>query len=234
MPSARGSRSRWTRAASVASRSSRATRSAHSTRCAPPGSGSPELERLVEHDLALERAVHGALGRDLHEPFRLLLGKLLRQADRHRELGGRALLGGFVVHVDHQLADRPALALRVHLDGDRRARGQARGQELLRARTLVGPTVVRRLVRGHVMRADLEVVLEVLAVAACCWPHHYSRGLKTSPVGILGKKYVDFGGIDSPASATSRTCSTGVPRMKKAASQRPDSTASRASAKSFA
>ena len=63
-------------------------------------------------------------------------------------------------------------------------------------------------------------------------PNCYSSGLKTRPVGTFGKKYVDFGGIDSPASATSRTCSTGVARMKKPASARPDSTASRASSKS--
>ena len=37
---------------------------------------------------------------------------------------------------------------------------------------------------------------------------------------------MDFGGIDSPASATSRTCSTGVALMKNPASARPLSTAS--------
>ena len=40
------------------------------------------------------------------------------------------------------------------------------------------------------------------------------------PVSSLGKKYVDFGGIVSPAPAISRTCPTGVGRRKKAALER--------------
>ena len=36
------------------------------------------------------------------------------------------------------------------------------------------------------------------------------------PVSTFGKKYVDFGGMLSPAAATSRTWSTGVPRHEEA------------------
>ncbi|MBW3653059.1 MAG: HAD-IIIA family hydrolase, partial [Actinobacteria bacterium] len=49
------------------------------------------------------------------------------------------------------------------------------------------------------------------------------------PVGSLGKKKVDFGGIVSPAAATARTCSTGVGRIRKAASA-PRSSAARLTA----
>ena len=38
----------------------------------------------------------------------------------------------------------------------------------------------------------------------------YSSGLNSSPVGTFGKKYVDLGGMFTPAAAISRTCSTGV------------------------
>ena len=46
---------------------------------------SAQLDLLLEHDLALERAVHGALGDDLHQPLALLLRQLLRQLHRQLE-----------------------------------------------------------------------------------------------------------------------------------------------------
>src|SRR6476620_7827223 len=45
-------------------------------------------------------------------------------------------------------------------------------------------------------------------------PVVYSSGLNRSPVGTLGKKNVDFGGMFTPAAATSRTWATGVARRK--------------------
>src|ERR1700689_1098016 len=54
----------------------------------------------------------------------------------------------------------------------------------------------------------------------------YARRLNTRPVGTLGKKYVDFGGMFTPAAAISRTCSTGVGRNRKAASKSPPSISS--------
>ena len=71
------------------------------------------------------------------------------------------------------------------------------------------------------------------AVVALARVDLHASGLNTRPVGTFGKKYVDLGGIDSPASATSRTCSTGVARMKKPASAAPDSTRSMASSRFF-
>src|SRR3954467_5765385 len=105
-------------------RSSRATRSARWTRSAPPAAPSAELDRLLEHDLALERAVDGALRGDLREALALLLGELLGEAHDHLKLRGRAALGRFVVHVHGHVADVPALPLGVHLDRDRGARGE--------------------------------------------------------------------------------------------------------------
>src|SRR5207247_9200767 len=118
-PSAWAFRSRWTRPRSAPWRSSRATGSARSTSCAPRAPRLPELERLGEHDLALECPVHRALGGDLHEALALLLRQLLGEAHGHLELRRRALLGGLVVHVDLHLADLPALAFGVHLDRHR-------------------------------------------------------------------------------------------------------------------
>ena len=56
-------------------------------------------------------------------------------------------------------------------------------------------------------------------------------GLNSSPVGTFGKKYVDFGGMLTPAAAMSWIWATGMPRRKKPASNVPDSTSSRASSK---
>src|SRR3954452_4987464 len=187
--SARASRWRSTRVPCAAWRFSPATRSARSRRCARPAPGSPELERLVEHDLALERSVDGAFRGDLHEALRLLLGQLLGEAHGHRELGRGALLRGLVVHVDLHLADLPALALGVHLDRHRGTRGEARGEQLLGTRAVVAPSVVLRLPRRRVVCADLEVGSEATSVAARYCLHRngpYSSGLKTRPVGIFG------------------------------------------------
>src|SRR3954469_1109885 len=143
-------------------RSSRATRSARWTRSAPPAAPSAELDRLLEHDLALERPVNRALRGDLGEALALLLGELLREAHRHRELGRRAALGRLVVHVDLHVADVPALALGVHLDRDRGAGGEAHGEHLLRVRAAVGAAVRLRLVDGQLVLADAHGVLEAL------------------------------------------------------------------------
>ena len=47
------------------------------------------------------------------------------------------------------------------------------------------------------------------------WIRCYSAsvsGLNSSPVGTFGKKYVDFGGMLTPAAAMSWICVTGIPR----------------------
>src|SRR5829696_5754255 len=66
---------------------------------APGGRGTVlhDLEPLLEHDLALERAVHRALGRDLHQARALFLGKLLGQLDHQLEAGRCPAVGGLVV-----------------------------------------------------------------------------------------------------------------------------------------
>ena len=52
------------------------------------------LDRLLEHDLALEHAVHGALGADLHEALALVLGQLLGEVHDHAESVGEPRCAG--------------------------------------------------------------------------------------------------------------------------------------------
>src|SRR5207247_10890234 len=61
-------------------------------------------------------------------------------------------------------------------------------------------------------------------------PTHGSKdtGRSTSPLGTFGTKYVDLGGMTSPASATANTCSTLVGLSNTAAAAPPWRTASNA------
>src|SRR4051812_38234703 len=149
----------WKRPRSARSTWSLATVSGRSTRCGRPAPTSAELDRLVEHDLALERAVHRALGRDLHQPLALLLGELLGEAQDQVELGGRPSLSGLVLHLAFHVADVPALAPGVHLDGDRHARGEADGEHLLWVRPRVLAAVLLHLVDGERVSAHDDPVL---------------------------------------------------------------------------
>src|SRR5439155_21870625 len=99
------------------------------------------------------------------------------------------------------------------------------------------------LVGGEEVVADAELVLELggrltpgdgfhaphRTPAGPPEPQSSVSGLNSSPVSSLGKKYVDFGGMLSPAAATARTCSTGVGPRKNAASYSPRSTSASAS-----
>src|ERR1041385_1196837 len=65
--------------------------------------------------------------------------------------------------------------------------------------------------------------------SATAWsPDDYTRGRSTSPLGTFGTKYVDLGGITSPASATANTSSTLVGLRRTAAAALPLRTASNA------
>ncbi len=151
----------------------------------------------------------------------------VREAHDEPEAGRAAALGGRVLAGDLDVADVPALARRVHLHRDGRARGEARGEQLLRARAGVVAARLRGLVDAQIVTANPHDVPEAAASGGGLHPVHllltrYSSGLNSSPVGTLGKKYVDFGGMFTPAAAISRTCSTGVARRKNAASYSPD------------
>src|SRR5579871_156006 len=101
------------------------------------------LNPLLEHDLALERTVDRALGRDHAKLFDLFLGEVVGKPHDELELRGAAALGLAVLGVDLDVADVPPLARRVHLDGDRRARGKAYREQLERVRTGVVSAVLR-------------------------------------------------------------------------------------------
>src|SRR5205085_5496338 len=82
-----------------------------------------------------------------------------------REARRTAALGRGVLACHLDRADVPALAIGVHLEGDRRARGERDGEILLRARRRVVAARLAGLVGAHDVVADLEIVL-VGAVAA--------------------------------------------------------------------
>src|SRR5262245_32009952 len=185
------------------------------------------LDTLVEHDLAVQRAVHGALGGDDPQALDLFLGQRLGEPQVQAEAGGAPALGGCVLDCDLDAADVPALAGGVHLHGHGGTGGEAGGQELLWPWARVGAARLRWLVDVHVVAAHLHDVAEA-GLASGCGLHpvqppdtRYSNGLNRSPVGTLGKKYVDFGGMFTPAAAMSRTCCTGVDLRKNAASYSP-------------
>src|SRR3954451_22812345 len=97
----------WTSSREASSGSSRAPRrrSATSVRERDP------LDTLVEHVLAVERAVHGALGGDHAQALDLVLGEVLGEAHEEVEAGGAPAVAGRVVAGDLDAADVPALAL---------------------------------------------------------------------------------------------------------------------------
>src|SRR6185312_17176983 len=68
------------------------------------------LNALLEHDLALQGAVHRALGGDHAELFDLFLGEVVREAHHELELGRAAALGRAVLSVHLDVSDVPSLA----------------------------------------------------------------------------------------------------------------------------
>src|SRR3954452_22231293 len=77
------------------------------------------LDTLVEHDLAVQRAVHGALGGDHAQALDLLVAEVIGDAHDDLKARGAAALGGGVLTGDLDPPDVPALALGVHLHRDR-------------------------------------------------------------------------------------------------------------------
>ena len=86
------------------------------------------------------------------------LVRSLGKAQEQLEAGGGAALGGRVLGLDLDTADVPALALGVHLDRDRRAGGEARGEQLLRIGGLVLAADVAALVCCEPVVAHVDLV----------------------------------------------------------------------------
>src|SRR3954447_10381419 len=231
----------WTSSAAASRASSRTPRSASFVNALGGVRGRGDaLGPLGEHDLALERAVHRALGGDDPQALDLLGRHAGRQPQHEVELRRAPALGRGVLDGHLALGDVPPLAGGVHLHRDRGTRREAGREQLLRARRGVLPAVVLGLVGRHRVRADRDLVA-VGAGASCGGLHgpfedtpYESSGLNNSPVSTFGKKYVLLGGIEAPEAATSRTCSTGVARSRKARSYSPDSTRATACAASRA
>src|SRR3954471_10700462 len=100
----------WTSSAAASPASRRTERSA----CASSARERDALDTLVEHDLAVERAVHGALRGDHAQALDLLLAERVGKAHDQVEAGRAAALGRGVVDGVLDVADVPALALGVH------------------------------------------------------------------------------------------------------------------------
>src|SRR3954447_7401746 len=182
----------WTSSAAASTASSR-TPSSSSRRWARPSACKRDaLDPLVEHHLALERAVDGALGGDDAQALDLLLGQRVREPRDDVEARRAPALGGRVVARHLDLADVPALALGVHLHRDGGARRQRRGKHLLRAGAGVLAALVRGLVDDELVVADPDRLAQ--APGAGGGGLHASddgralqaNGLNMSPVGTLG------------------------------------------------
>src|SRR5436309_6100474 len=95
-----------------------------SRRCAPPARpsdpprrsrASDQLEAIADLDLADQRAVDRALGRDRLQALELILCQLGGNLDHDLEARTAASLARLVIDVDLELAHLPAIALGVHL-----------------------------------------------------------------------------------------------------------------------
>src|SRR3954470_21106865 len=118
------------------------------------------LDTLVEHDLAVERAVHGALRGDDTQALDLVLAERVREAHDDVEARGAAAVGRRVVAGDLDAADVPALALRVHLHRDGGTGGEAGGEQLERLGSRVRPAHLGALVDRELVAADLDGMAE--------------------------------------------------------------------------
>jgi len=91
----------------------------------------------------------------------LLVGQVRGQTRDQLELGRTSALGRAVLDVHLDVAQLPTLARRVHLDRDRRARGEADGEQLLGVGSGVLAAGLQRLVDDQLVIADLDDVPEV-------------------------------------------------------------------------
>src|SRR4051794_1576887 len=101
----------WTSSAAASFASSRTARSSSLVNRLGGVSGRRDaLDALGEHDLALQRAMHGALGGDDLKALDLVGGHALGQAQHEIEFRGTAALGGRVLDADLAVRYVPALA----------------------------------------------------------------------------------------------------------------------------
>src|SRR5205823_872008 len=110
--------------------------------------------------------------------------------------------------------------------------GFERGDRIRRPRLVAAACGAGRGARRERV-ADIEQYLEqeLLALVRGVEVRHaglVAGGLRTSPLGTFGTKYVDLGGMTSPASATANTSSTLVGLRRTAAAALPVRTASNA------
>src|SRR3954447_23473754 len=146
----------WTSRAAAASGSRRTARRRFATSVRERDA----LDTLVEHDLAVERAVHRALGGDDAQLLDLVLAEAVREAHEEVEARRAPALGRRVVAGDLDPADVPALALGVHLHRDGGTGREARGEQLERLRAGVRTAHVGALVDRQLVAADLDGVAE--------------------------------------------------------------------------
>src|SRR3954451_2908414 len=154
----------WTSSAAACSASSRTVLSCVASSAREGGA----LDTLLEHDLAVERAMHRALRGDDAEALDHLVAQRVGEAHDEVEAGRAAALGRRVVDADLDVADVPALALGVHLHRDRGARREARGEQLLRTGARVVAALVGGLVDRQAVFADLDRLPERAGAGGRC------------------------------------------------------------------
>jgi len=132
-------------------------------------------EARLDHDLGPERAVDGAVIRDLQESMALLLRKRAAEVDLTLDPieTSRLVLALFAVScmdlpvakADGDALQRPIFPSRVHRERDRRAGAERRKQEVVRRGPAVRPSIRHRLVAEESMRSDRDLLCEAAAGA---------------------------------------------------------------------
>src|SRR5664280_441907 len=131
---------------------------------------------LLEGEPRFQRTPHWAGPGNAFEPALLLGGEIARKVQVDEEASRDAL--GVVVDFHRRLADLPAPVLHVHGNHRRDARGERRGEQLVRRRPAVGTAQALRLVGDdRVPAVDVDLVLEAIANAAGCRGHAHQRSL---------------------------------------------------------
>ena len=161
----------------------------------PRRAASDQLHPLVEGDLALERPVDGALGRDHLQPLDLLLGEVRRASVMtmaEAASGSRARPGVYSQSTVSPATSQPlrlayiSIVIAVHEASEAASSSCGLGPAVVAA-------VVLRLVGRDRVRADLDVVAEVLELRAVARigahdARPQSSGLKTQAREDLGEE----------------------------------------------
>ena len=206
--------------------------------CASSARERDALDTLVEHDLALERAVHRALGGDHLQALDLLLGEVRRAgAGRARSCVGQPRSAGVYSHSTSTPPMSQPLRVGVHLDRDR---GAARRGSRRAAPAGSGPSSLPPVLRAARRRSArgwrTSHGVAVAGLRGWRWPSCVHRAprlwqrVEQQPRRHLREEVCRLRAACSRRPRRSRgPARRGVGRMKNAASYSPERTSSSAS-----